>query len=224
MNLSKSYEVFKPEAHSERIHIIGCGSVGSAVAELLARAGLTNITLWDFDTVEEHNIANQMFTSMDVGRPKVEAVRDMILAINPDEAKDKIRIKPKGWQGETLNGYVFLCVDSIELRREIATKNLYNLSVKAMFDFRTRLTDAQHYAADWMDTSQKKDFLSSMEFSDGEASDETPTSACGITLGVAPTVRGIVSIGVANFMNFWNGKKLKKFIMLNAFDFILDAF
>ena len=41
LNLSKSYDFFKPEAVRERIHIIGCGSVGSTVAELLARFGLT---------------------------------------------------------------------------------------------------------------------------------------------------------------------------------------
>ena len=62
MDLSKSYEFFKPEMCEERIHIIGCGSVGSTVAENIARFGLTKITLYDFDYVEQHNIANQMFT------------------------------------------------------------------------------------------------------------------------------------------------------------------
>ena len=52
LNLSKSYDFFKPEDCTERIHIIGCGSVGSTVAELLARFGLTKLTLYDFDTVE----------------------------------------------------------------------------------------------------------------------------------------------------------------------------
>jgi len=45
LNLSKSYDFFKPEDVTERIHIIGCGSVGSAVTELLARFGLTKLTL-----------------------------------------------------------------------------------------------------------------------------------------------------------------------------------
>ena len=39
MNLSKSYEFFKPESCGGRIHIIGCGAVGSTVAENLSRLG-----------------------------------------------------------------------------------------------------------------------------------------------------------------------------------------
>lgn len=34
MDLSKSYEFFKPEMCRERIHIIGCGAIGSTVAEI----------------------------------------------------------------------------------------------------------------------------------------------------------------------------------------------
>jgi len=43
LNLSKSYDFFQPEQVRERIHIIGCGSVGSTVAELLVRFGLTKL-------------------------------------------------------------------------------------------------------------------------------------------------------------------------------------
>ena len=41
MDLSKSYEFFQPEKDQARIHIVGCGSVGSTVAENLARCGVT---------------------------------------------------------------------------------------------------------------------------------------------------------------------------------------
>ena len=70
MDLNKSLEFFDPNKVKERCHIIGCGSIGSNVAELLARYGVERITLWDFDTVEPHNIANQLFTEEDVGAPK----------------------------------------------------------------------------------------------------------------------------------------------------------
>ena len=75
MDLSKSYEFFQPEMCKERIHIIGCGSVGSTLAELLARFGLTNISLYGFDIVEPHNLANQMFVLSDVGKAKVDATQ-----------------------------------------------------------------------------------------------------------------------------------------------------
>lgn len=223
MDLSKSYEFFQPERYDDRIHIVGCGSVGSTLAENLARCGMTKFTLWDFDRVEAHNIVNQMFTEQDVGRPKVEALRDILININPEIA-DKIELKPDGWNGKLMSGYVFLAVDSIDLRREIVEKHMNSPCVKAMFDFRTLLESAQHYAANWSDYKAKQDFMRSMQFSHDEAKSETPVSACGITLGVATTVRLICGLGVNNFINFVKGNGLKKLIIIDGFNFILDAF
>ena len=119
---------------------------------------------------------------------------------------------------------MFLCVDNIELRRQIVEKHFDNPFIKAMLDFRTLLESAQHYAADWSDHKMKEDLLNSMQFSHNEAKDETPVSACGITLGVAPTVRAICALGVANFVNFINGKGLKKLLIFDVFNFDLLAF
>ena len=223
MDLSKSYEYFQPEKDDSRIHIIGCGSVGSTVAENLVRMGCEKITLWDFDVVEPHNIVNQMFSEKDIGRAKVDALKDILVGINPD-VESKLVLKPDGWKGKNLSGYVFLCVDSIELRREIVEQHMDNPNIKAMFDFRTRLEDAQHYAADWLEPKMKAAFYDSMNFSHEEAAAETPVSACNVTLGVCPTVRIICAYGVANFINFINGRGLKKLILADAFNFMLDAF
>jgi len=223
LNLSKSYDYFKPDDVKKRVHIIGCGSVGSTVAELLARFGLKNLSLYDFDTVEPQNLANQMFRQEHIGKAKTEALTDMLSEINP-AIKQTIKIFPEGYTGQSLSGYVFLCVDNIDLRREIATANKDNPYVVAMFDFRTRLTDAQHYAAEWNNMKMVEGFLKSMNFSHEEAAVETPTSACNVTLSVAPTIRVICAYGVANFVNFVKGAGLKKFIQMDAFNFVLDAF
>lgn len=223
MDLNKSYTYFQPEKINCRIHIVGCGSVGATVAENLARCGITKFTLWDFDVVEPKNLANQIFRVKDIGKLKVEALKDILMDINPDIEAD-VKLKPKGWNGEQLNGFVFLAVDNIELRRKIVEMHFDNPYVRAMFDFRTRLEDAQHYAADWSDLDMKKAFLNSMAFSHDEAAEETPVSACNVTLSVCPTVRVICALGVANFMNFWNGRPLKKLILADSFAFSLDAF
>ena len=223
MDLSKSYEFFQPEKYDGRIHIIGCGSVGSTLAENLARCGVTKMTLWDFDTVESHNIVNQMFSQQHIGKPKVEALADILVDINP-YIKDELELQPKGWQGKLLSGYIFLCVDSIELRRQFVEKHMDSPYVKAVFDFRTLLESAQHYAADWSDFKMKQTLLNSMQFSHEEAAEETPVSACGITLGVATTVRLVCALGVNNFINFVKGNGIKKFVMIDGFNFILDAF
>lgn len=205
----------------QKVHIIGCGSVGSTVAENLARFGITDMVLYDFDKVEPHNLANQMFTQDDVGKLKVEAVADYLKKINPDV---KLTLVPQGWNGQRLSGYVFLCCDGIELRRKIATDNYYNSYIKAMFDFRTRLLDAQHYAAEWSSKKSKDTFLASMDFTHEEAQAETPVSACRVTLSVAPTIRVIVALGVSNFINFLKSGTIKKMIMADPFNYILDAF
>lgn len=223
MDLAKSYDYFKPEQYNTRIHIVGCGSVGSTVAENLVRCGLTKLTLWDFDAVEPHNIVNQMFRQCDIHKPKVEALRDILVEINPEVADD-IELRPDGWHGKMMSGYVFLCVDDIELRRKIVEQHYDSDYVLAMFDFRTRLEDAQHYAADWGDFKMKEDFLNTMQFSHEEAAKETPVSACNVTLSVCPTVRLICAYGVANFMNLWKGKPLKKMIIADAFNFDIMSF
>lgn len=223
MDLAKSYEFFKPDMLDSRIHIIGCGAIGSTVAENLVRFGITKITLYDFDDVEPHNIANQMFRHTDIGKPKVEALTEYLAEINPDCAADLKLIK-EGWTGQRLSGYVFLAVDNIDLRREIATACKDNTYVKGMFDFRMRLTDAQHYAAAWDNPKMVESFINSMAFSHDEAKEATPVSACNITLSVVPTVRTIVAYGVANFINFVKGGQLRKMILVDAFEFVVDAF
>ena len=222
MDLSKSYEFFQPEKCRERIHLIGCGSVGSTIAELLARLGLTKITLYDFDYVEDHNLANQMFVQADVGKPKVQAVADRIRAINPQVGDDLV-IVDKGYTGQKLAGYVFIAVDNIELRKKIVKDNMFNPFIKGMFDFRTRLTDAQHYAADWKQDKMKKAFLSSMDFSQEEAKAETPVSACNVALCVAPTVWNVCTAGVNNFVNFVKDGVIKRMVLIDAFSFYTQA-
>jgi molybdopterin/thiamine biosynthesis adenylyltransferase len=219
MNLSKSFEFFDPSKLSGRIHIIGCGSVGSTVAELLARFGIDNFVLYDFDIVEPHNIVNQMFTTKHLFRPKTECLSEMLKEINPDV---KIKVEAAGWTDQPLDGYVFLAVDNIELRKEIAEKNKYNTYVKAMFDFRTGLTDAQHYAADWADMKSKKAFLDTMQFSHDEAKSTEHLSACQVSMCVAPTVRLIANVGVTNFINFVKGEHLYRQIPIDAFQFEVD--
>lgn len=221
MNLSKVADYFRPDKY--RLNIVGCGSVGSALAVMLARCGVTKFVLWDFDKVEAKNVANQAFGAADVGKPKVEALRDILIGINP-EIEKTVRLQPKGWQGETMNGYIFLAVDNIEIRRQIVEKHMRSTYVKAVFDFRTGLTDAQHYAANWSDRAQKEALLNSMQFSHEDAVADTPVSACGVTLGVVTTVLAICAIGVNNYIRFIRGEKIKTMAIFDGDAFEIDAF
>lgn len=221
-NMSKHLEFFDPINQIDgEIHIIGCGAIGSTLAEMLTRMGVQHLHLYDFDTVSPHNLANQMFRFIDIATPKVYALEGMLTGINMDIG---LTLHPDGWTtGTTLSGYVFLCVDNIDLRRQIVTENQYNKSIKAMFDFRMRLTDAQHYAALW-NPAGIEFLLKNMAFTHDEAKEATPINACGTSLNIIPTVRSIVSLGLANFINLLKTGELKKMILIDAFSFLLDAF
>lgn len=223
MNLNKHLEFFDPlNTIKNDIHVIGCGAIGSHIAEMLTRMGVLKLHLWDFDIVSEHNITNQLYTAKDINHPKTEQLCKHLLQINP---KIEITTHTKGWKPNSrLSGYVFLCVDNIDLRREIIEENKYNPNIKAMFDFRMRLTDAQHYAADWTNQNSIKKLLDTMQFTHKEAKETTPINACGSTLNIISTVRSITALGLANFINFVKEGKLKHLILIDSFNYILDAF
>ena len=216
MNLSKSLEYFDPINDLEgAIHIVGIGAMGSRVAELLARLGTPALHIWDMDIVEDKNIANQVYLHHQIGMKKTDALEELLKDINPE-----IKIIKHGkFEDHNLSGYIFLCVDSIELRHKIASTNKDNPYVIAMFDTRMRLEDAQSYGAKWSDKQQKEMFINSMAFTDEEAQEATPVSACGTTLSVASTVVATAAFTVANFMNTVRADKCTSMIFTNTFDF-----
>jgi adenylyltransferase/sulfurtransferase len=64
---------------------IGTGGLGAPVSLYLAAAGVGRIGLVDFDTVDFSNLQRQvLFSTSDVGRPKLEAARDRLKGINPN--------------------------------------------------------------------------------------------------------------------------------------------
>lgn len=224
MDTSKVLEFFDGTKVKKQIHIVGCGAIGSHVAEELARIGCENIHLWDFDTVSPHNITNQMFVDADIKRPKVEAVYDMMVSINPG-LKDKVFIHPDGLKSPyIINGYIFMCVDSVNLRNEIVRANQYNQNAIAIFDFRMRLTDAQYYCARISNIDEVEELLKTMDFTDEEAKAATPVSACGVELSVVYTVKAIVAFGVCNFVRICQGMDAKTKIFIDMNLFSVDAF
>lgn len=221
MNLNKHIEFFNPLKIEQEINIIGLGAIGSHVAMQLARLGLTNIHLYDFDNVEEINVANQNYFKAQAGLPKTAATVQTLNAINPDIT---IQLHEEGWNGELLSGYVFLCVDNIDLRRDICLKNKHNRYIKAIFDFRMGLADAQHYAADWAKSEDKDKLIDTMDFTHEEAKRNTPVSACGTSLSVIPTILTVTAAGIANFINFCREQPLKHMVLVNPFMGTCDAF
>jgi molybdopterin-synthase adenylyltransferase len=68
---------------NKTVGIVGLGSGGSPVAVELAKAGIGNFVLIDFDRIELSNVARHICGINDLGRYKTFAVRDCILLKNP---------------------------------------------------------------------------------------------------------------------------------------------
>ncbi|HZR77922.1 MAG TPA: ThiF family adenylyltransferase, partial [Chthoniobacterales bacterium] len=66
------------------IAVVGCGGTGSAVTEQLVRLGARRLILVDPDTVSESNLTRLYgSTADDIGRPKVDVVRDYLAKVAP---------------------------------------------------------------------------------------------------------------------------------------------
>lgn len=66
------------------ILLIGTGGLGSPLGLYLASAGIGRIGLVDFDVVDFTNLQRQvLYTTADVGKPKIQAAKERLLAINP---------------------------------------------------------------------------------------------------------------------------------------------
>lgn len=223
MNLNKISEFFDArEMIKFPLHVVGCGAIGSHVCEQLARMGCKEVHIWDFDKVEPKNIVNQMFFEYDIGNKKVDACENMMKQINPDI--NVVKHETGITAPYIVNGYVFLCVDNIDLRREIVKANEMNPHCKAFFDFRMRLLDGQCYFAERSNKQQVKNLLATMDFTHEEAVAATPVSACGVELSVSDTVKTLVSCQMNNFRKHIKREPTKTCILYDAANMRLDCF
>lgn len=63
----------------------GIGATGSQAAMTLARIGVGRIIAVDKDVLEEHNIGNQIYRKNQIGKSKVEALKEIIGEISDTE-------------------------------------------------------------------------------------------------------------------------------------------
>lgn len=72
------------EIQQVTIGIAGAGGLGSNCAVNLVRSGFIKFVIVDFDVIDYSNLNRQFYFYNQVGRPKVEALQENLLAINPN--------------------------------------------------------------------------------------------------------------------------------------------
>ncbi|WP_462316746.1 tRNA threonylcarbamoyladenosine dehydratase [Methanobrevibacter sp.] len=71
--------------HDAKVAVFGIGGVGSFVCEGLARSGVGNFILVDYDKIDESNINRQLIATVKtIGKCKVDLMKERILEINPN--------------------------------------------------------------------------------------------------------------------------------------------
>jgi len=180
MNFLRQLDILNPDMIVYPITIVGVGGIGSLTAWILAKMGCGEITLYDPDVVEGHNLPNQFYRLGDVDKLKVMAVKENILQF----AETKLRTIPELFKDqESLKGIVISGVDSMKARQDIWKKIRYNLNIPLYLDARMGGETVQVFT---VRPSQLEDIESYENnlFSDEEASD-LPCSAKSIIYSVA---------------------------------------
>ncbi len=78
-----TFNEIKNRLSGKTVGIAGAGGLGSNCAVALARVGVCKLIIADFDVVSESNLNRQYYFYNQIGRKKVDALKENIMAINP---------------------------------------------------------------------------------------------------------------------------------------------
>lgn len=193
----RQLDIFSPTKFKTPITIIGAGATGSYITMLLAKMGCRDITVYDDDEVETHNLPNQIFRLQDVGKKKVHALAEMV----KEATGTSINPIPKKFTGGLLKGIVFALTDTMKSRKQIWDKSVkYQLSVELLIETRMAAEGGKIYAVKPLIPAHVEAYEKTL-YSD----EESEESAC-TNRAIAPTVGTIAGIAVSNMLNFVNNK------------------
>lgn len=110
-----------------RVGVIGLGSVGSIVAEGLARIGIREMLLIDHDVVEEHNLDRLLNAGVqDIGRPKTDvaaaAVRKASSADRISVINIRNRIQHRAAYAAARDCDILVCCVDSPVARDVANR------------------------------------------------------------------------------------------------------
>ena len=97
------------------IAIFGLGGVGGTALEALVRTGFKHFVLVDMDKVDASNLNRQiLYTAKDIGRNKVDAAKERILAINPEAEIQTFFGKAQDFDSNQPFDYIIDAIDDVE--------------------------------------------------------------------------------------------------------------
>ncbi len=181
MQYLRQLDLVRPETLDLPVHVIGCGGIGSFAALALAKLGCARLHLYDDDRVEEHNVPNQFYRIKDVGRPKAEALADILEAFAGTRPTPHVR----RIEGERLQGIVVSGVDSMAARKNLWWKVIrHRASIPLYLDGRLGAELCRLYAIRPFDPDDVRCYEKSL-YDDTQAMPLACTAAAIIYTGFA---------------------------------------
>jgi molybdopterin/thiamine biosynthesis adenylyltransferase len=215
INIMRHESVFNPKDHNYPIHIIGAGATGSRVFAALVELGITNITVYDPDVVEDHNLANQIYMVRDISYPKVDGcmrfAADKLGSSHANMTFSNRKVTEAYIrEGYMKGGVVFLLTDTMDSRREIANALVARcfgpeaqLATAPLLIIETRMasTHGAVFSINPFDREAHRQWLSTLV--DDNDTDSIEVSPCGTALSVGTTASLIANYAVWQMMQFF---------------------
>ncbi len=187
--------IFSPEKFKKSITVIGAGATGSYITWLLAKMGCRDITVYDFDKIEAHNLPNQTYGLGTVGDLKVEALKTFILA----NAGVEIKAIPERFEKQKVKGIVFVLTDTMKSRKEIW---LNSIKYKPFVD----LLIETRMAAEWGTIYAIRPIPHADKYEKTLYEDKDAEESACTNRAIASTVAVIAGLAVKTMTNFATGK------------------
>jgi molybdopterin/thiamine biosynthesis adenylyltransferase len=201
-------DLFNPYTFDKKVIVLGAGASGSWLVLMLAKLGIQDITVYDFDIVEEHNIPNQLYGMYNVGELKVLALKEMVL----HQTGTKINAIAERFESQRLSGYVFCMVDTMAGRDKIWKYSAKLKSAISMYtEPRMGLDTARVYNVDPMNLTHHKRYEDCF-YSD----DEAEVSACGTSMSVITTALTTASWCVRQLIEHNAGREVSNEILIDV--------
>ena len=194
--------VFDPAAFgNKRVDVIGCGATGSMIVMQLAKLGVQNLHVHDFDVIEGHNIANQAFGICDIGQKKVDALARRV----KDDTGLVVTTHDQAVTGRSLLGsVVFLLTDTMASRKEIWEGAIrYKPAIEQMFETRMGADEGRVYSVCPTNPAEVKLWEGTL-CRDEEASE----SLCGARTTIGATAALVSAFATWAFLRWNNWQRL----------------
>jgi molybdopterin/thiamine biosynthesis adenylyltransferase len=184
MLATRHWDLINPSQSSKcTVIVMGAGSIGGYSALALAKMGFPNIYVDDFDVVAEENISPQIYGPSYIGKPKTEALRQVILdlsGVNIKQSCNKCveipdQITLANFLARIPNLIVISAIDSMEARKNLFSICSASKTVKYFIDSRMAIQFLNCYAIDLYDKESIDKYRRTL-FKDTEAIQEPCTN------------------------------------------------